>query len=70
MDIKKIIREILSEQMLLEGASDIMYHFTKAEYAVSILTDNYFRLSVGDERDKELNQGKRFLFIDNENQNV
>jgi hypothetical protein len=39
MDIKKIVREVLSEQMLLEGASDIMYHFTKPEHAVSILTE-------------------------------
>jgi len=59
-EIKKLVRQVLDEQMLLEGASDIMYHFTQAKHAVSILTDNYFKLSVGDKRDKELNQGKDF----------
>jgi len=59
-EIKRLVRQVLDEQMLLEGASDIMYHFTQAKHAVSILTDNYFKLSVGDKRDKELNQGKDF----------
>jgi hypothetical protein len=52
--------KIMLEQLLSEGASDIMYHFTSNAGAVNILqTDEFFLTPiVGSKRDAEINDGK------------
>lgn len=59
MNLEKIIREVLNE-----GISDIVYHFTQPYYLVSILKDNNFHASIniGSKADYDTSKGKFYFF--------
>jgi hypothetical protein len=63
-EIKNLVKQILNEQILLEGASDIMYHFTSFENCMKILKNNNFVLSpaLNNEYERLLNNN-RFFFL-------
>lgn len=69
MNILNIINDtthnfLIENNLISEGGSDIIYHFTYASYLVNILKNNEFNLSVaiGSKSDLDINK-KRFFFF-------
>jgi hypothetical protein len=63
--ITNIIKECLREQQILnEGSSDILYHFTYIEYLLNILKNNEFSLTstLGSTIESRINKKKFFYF--------
>lgn len=62
--IKSIIEEsFIEKQILFEGATDILYHFTEIGYLINILKTNTISLTsaVGSQADLDVNRGKFFF---------
>jgi hypothetical protein len=62
--IKTTIRELMNEQMLNEGSTDILYHFTNQNSLLNILKTNEFSLTsvFNGETDYEINN-KKFFYL-------
>jgi hypothetical protein len=62
--IRTTIRELMNEQMLNEGSSDILYHFTNQNSLLNILKTNEFSLTsvFNGETDYEINN-KKFFYL-------
>lgn len=63
MDILKIIKEVIVEQIISEGASDILYHFTTDGHVLNILETNEISLTaaIGSTADLKVNSQRHFF---------
>ncbi len=60
--MKKLIKKLLRESLLLEGVSEITYHFTKTNKAIKILETNKINLTpaFGTPSDSSINKNKLY----------
>lgn len=63
-NIKTLLKQYINEQLLNEGSSDILYHFTSSHNLLNILKTNEISLTaaIGSKSDLDINRKKFFFF--------